>query len=153
MPTEAQWEYASRGGLKDKAYAWGDTFRPDEKWRANTWQGMFPVLNEEEDGYLATAPAGCYPANDYGVHDMIGNVWEWVDEWYFPGHQDANTEAYPAGYDPRQPNVPVKVIKGGSYLCAKNFCMRYRPSARHAQETTLGAAHIGFRTVKNKEKG
>lgn len=152
LPTEAQWEYAARGGLENKAFAWGDEFRPDEKWRANTWQGMFPAFNEEEDGHLAIAPAGCYPANDYGLHDMIGNVWEWVDDWYFPGHQAANTERFPAGYDPRQPGVPVKVIKGGSYLCAKNFCMRYRPSARHSQESTFSAAHIGFRTVKNSNE-
>ena len=149
LPTEAQWEYAARGGLQGQPYAWGKEFRPDKTWRANTWQGMFPAFNEEEDGYLASSPAGCYPPNDYGIHDMIGNVWEWVDDWYYPGHQKLNTENIPTGYDPRQPGMPVKVIKGGSYLCAKNFCMRYRPSARHAQETTLGAAHIGFRTVIN----
>ncbi len=152
LPTEAQWEYAARGGLENKTFAWGDEFRPDDKWRANTWQGMFPAFNEGEDGHLATAPVGCYPANGYGLHDMTGNVWEWVDDWYFPGHQQADTSKLPHGYDPRQPHLPVKVIKGGSYLCAKNFCMRYRPSARHAQETTLGAAHIGFRTVRKQQK-
>ena len=153
LPSEAQWEYAARGGLEGKTYAWGDEFKPDDKWRANTWQGMFPAFNEGEDGHLATAPVGCFDANNFGLHDMTGNVWEWVDNWYFPGHQDVDTSNLPHGYDPRQPNVPVKVIKGGSYLCAKNFCARYRPSARHAQEITLGAAHIGFRTVRNKQDG
>jgi len=152
LPTEAQWEYAARGGLENKKFAWGDEFKPDERWRANTWQGIFPAFNEGDDGHLATAPAGCFSANDFGIHDMIGNVWEWVGDWYYPGHQDVNTDTILTGYDPRQPGVPVKVIKGGSYLCAKNFCMRYRPSARHAQEANLSAAHIGFRTVKNKKE-
>ncbi len=152
LPTEAQWEYAARGGLEKQAYAWGKEFRPDESWRANTWQGIFPAFNEGEDGHLATAPVACYAPNDYGLYDMIGNVWEWADDWYYPGHQQVNTDASPRGYDPRQPGIPVKVIKGGSYLCAKNFCMRYRPAARHAQETTLGAAHIGFRTVINNKE-
>jgi sulfatase modifying factor 1 len=152
LPTEAQWEYAARGGLQNKAFAWGDEYREEDGWRANTWQGTFPAFNEGGDGHLATAPTGCFAANEYGIHDMIGNVWEWVDDWYYPGHEDVDTSTIPTGYDPRQPDVAVKVIKGGSYLCAKNFCMRYRPSARHAQEANLSAAHIGFRTVKNKKE-
>jgi len=151
LPTEAQWEYAARGGLEKKTFAWGDAFLINEKHQANTWQGTFPVQNSKDDHFLGAAPVGCFPANGYGLHDMIGNVWEWVDDWYYPSHQFTKTETG-SGYDPRQAGVPVKVIKGGSYLCAKNYCMRYRPAARHAQETSLGAAHIGFRTIKTDEK-
>ena len=149
LPTEAQWEFAARGGLDKAPFAWGNEYLVDGKHQANTWQGAFPVMNANEDTFAATAPAGCFPANGYGLYDMIGNVWEWVDEWYFP----VNSQQAPAGttgHDPRQPGAPVKVIKGGSYLCAENYCRRYRPAARHPQETTLGAAHIGFRTVRNE---
>ena len=149
LPTEAQWEFAARGGLDKAPFAWGNEYLVDGKHQANTWQGVFPVMNDNEDNFPATAPVGCFPANGYGLYDMIGNVWEWVDDWYFP----VNSHQAPAGttgHDPRQPGVPVKVIKGGSYLCAENYCRRYRPAARHPQETTLGAAHIGFRTVRNE---
>ena len=153
LPTETQWEYAARGGLDKAIFAWGNEFLLEGKHQANTWQGVFPVMNSNEDGFSGTAPVGCFPANGYGLHDMIGNVWEWVDAWYYPGHGQqvsANGNSHAQGYDPRQPGVPVKVIKGGSYLCAENYCRRYRPAARHAQETMLGATHIGFRTVKNR---
>ena len=149
LPTEAQWEYAARGGLDQAHFAWGDEFLVDGKHQANTWQGVFPVTNANEDNFPGTAPVGCFPANGYDLHDMIGNVWEWVDDWYYPAHKQ-QVSVDEKGYDPRQPGVPVKVIKGGSYLCAENYCRRYRPAARHPQETTLGAAHIGFRTVKNE---
>ncbi len=145
LPTEAQWEYAARGGLERAVYAWGDEFLIDGQHQANTWQGIFPMVNAAEDHYSASAPVGCFPANGYGLYDMIGNLWEWVDDWYYPAHGTPGS----GGHDPRQPGVPVKVIKGGSYLCAENYCRRYRPAARHAQELTLSAAHIGFRTVKN----
>ena len=145
LPTEAQWEYAARGGLERAVYAWGDEFLVDGQHQANTWQGIFPMVNAVEDHYSASAPVGCFPANGYGLYDMIGNLWEWVDDWYYPAHGTPGS----GGHDPRQPGVPVKVIKGGSYLCAENYCRRYRPAARHAQELTLSAAHIGFRTVKN----
>ena len=148
LPTEAQWEYAARGGLDKAPFAWGNEYLVDGEHQANTWQGVFPVANAIEDSFPGTAPAGCFTANGYGLYDMIGNVWEWVDDWYYP----VNAQQAPAGatgHDPRQPGMPVKVIKGGSYLCAENYCRRYRPAARHPQETTLGAAHIGFRTVNN----
>lgn len=149
LPTEAQWEYAARGGLDKAVFAWGDEYLVGGEHQANTWQGLFPVANSTEDRFQDTAPVGCFPANGYGLYDMIGNVWEWVGDWYYPTHEQQKS-VDEKGYDPRQPGVPVKVIKGGSYLCAENYCRRYRPAARHAQEATLGAAHIGFRTVKNE---
>ena len=149
LPTEAQWEYAARGGLDRAAFAWGNEFLVNGKHQANTWQGLFPVANSNEDRFQDSAPVGCFPANGYGLYDMIGNVWEWVGDWYYPSHDTARGAVGKTGYDPRQPGMPVKVIKGGSYLCAENYCRRYRPAARHPQEATLGAAHIGFRTVKN----
>ena len=147
LPTEQQWEYAARAGSDDTLFAWGDNFLVDGAHQANTWQGLFPLQNSADDGYAGRARVGCFPANDHGLFDMIGNVWEWTTNWYVPGHSG---EPIPEpGYDPQQPGVPVRVIKGGSFLCAANFCQRYRPAARHPQDATLGTSHIGFRTVKN----
>ena len=152
LPTEAQWEYAARGG-RDGEDDWSSAFDPDGKPIANTWQGIFPVINTKEDGHAGTAPVGCFSPNGYGLYDMIGNVWEWTSDWYRPGHspQLSIEPQGPSLVDLRFPpgQFPSKVIKGGSYLCASNFCARYRPAARQPQEVDLGAAHIGFRTVLN----
>ncbi|MCA8900346.1 MAG: formylglycine-generating enzyme family protein [Hyphomonas sp.] len=152
LPTEAQWEYAARGGLNGQEYAWGDTLTPGGNHLANTWQGLFPVADTGADGHAGRAVVGCYPANGYGLYDMIGNVWEWTADPYFPDRRfgkdlPADRLERPIGFDPRQPGVPVGVIKGGSFLCAPTGCRRYRPAARHAQDTGLGTNHIGFRTV------
>ena len=151
LPSEAQWEYAARGGQRSAASQSTSKRAPIA---ANTWQGFFPLSNLLADGYRGAAPVGCFAANGYGLHDMIGNVWEWTSDWYFPSHSDADTpraqdsSREPRGFDPHQPGVPVRVIKGGSYLCAPNYCMRYRPEARQAQGSALGTDHIGFRTVE-----
>ncbi len=149
LPTEAEWEFASRGGQRYAAGASDayDRGRPT----ANTWQGVFPVLNTGEDGYPGTAPVGCFTPNAYGLYDMIGNVWEWTSDWYRRGH------ARQPAVNPTGPAAPVvfdlgrspsKVIKGGSFLCASNYCARYRTSSRQPQEVDLGTTHVGFRTIR-----
>lgn len=155
LPTEAQWEYAARGALLAKPYAWGDRFMPEGKPMANTWQGPFPLVDEGSDGYAGTSPVGCFPANAFGLYDMAGNVWQWTRTVYRPRHI-AGVELNPngpdavEGVDPRRGATgPARVIKGGSHLCSPNYCMRYRPSARQPAEPGLGTSHIGFRTVMN----
>lgn len=154
LPTEAQWEYAARGGQQAQPYVWGREFAPAGKPMANTWQGPFPLADTGDDGHRGTSPVGCFAANGYGLYDMAGNVWQWTSTWYTPGHS-GRPETDPSGpsqahsFDPRQPGVPAKVIKGGSHLCAPNYCMRYRPAARQARETDSGTSHIGFRTIRN----
>lgn len=157
LPTEAQYEFAARSKREKEKYAWGgNELAPNGKYLANTWQGYFPINNSKEDGYEGIAPVGCFDANDYGAHDLIGNVWEWTANWYAPQHNPKD-QSNPTGprkeqsYDKKNEGFPVRVIKGGSYLCAPNYCMRYRPAARHAQDTGLGVNHIGFRTVLNKK--
>lgn len=152
LPTEAEYEYASRGGLDGAKYASGASLTDNGRHLANTWQGLFPFNDTAEDGYVGLAPVGCYPPNAYGLYDIIGNVWEWTQSVYYPRHfdpQDLPKNLPPQGYDEQQPGVAVGVIKGGSYLCSSDFCARYRPAARHAQDTGLGTSHIGFRTVKD----
>ncbi len=130
LPTETEWEYAARGGLEGKPFEWGDIGPDEGPARANTWQGQFPVENTVRDGYEGSAPVGCFEPNGYGLFDMTGNVWEWVkDDYNYPNN----------GID--------GLMKGGSFLCAANFCARYRPGARHAQERNFSTNHIGFRVV------
>jgi sulfatase modifying factor 1 len=158
LPTEAEWEFAARGGLEGAEYVWGDEFAPGGKPMCNNWQGEFPWQNLLTDGYEWTAPVGAFPPNGYGLHEMAGNVWEWTTDWYEEHgkiEQACCTLQDPRGgeadhsYDPRTPNVriPRKVMKGGSYLCAPNYCRRYRPAARMAQPVDTAIGHLGFRCV------
>jgi formylglycine-generating enzyme required for sulfatase activity len=160
LPTEAEWEFAARGGLEGAEFAWGDQFTPGGQHLANTWQGTFPIQNLAEDGYERTSPVTAFPPNGYGLFDMIGNVWEWTDDWWTTRHEPDAAKACcipenprggreDASYDPCQPqiHIPRKVLKGGSHLCAPNYCRRYRPAARHAQPVDTSASHVGFRCV------
>jgi formylglycine-generating enzyme len=155
LPTEAEWEFAARGGLESKRYAWGDEFRPGGRYMANTWQGVFPVHDTGEDGFVGTSPVGSFPANGYGLYDMAGNVWQWCSDWY---RVDAYIEAAsqnvcrnPAGpaesFDPADPYAPKRVVKGGSFLCNPSYCESYRPSARRGTPADTGSSHTGFRCV------
>ncbi|MAV76573.1 MAG: hypothetical protein CBD32_06560 [Actinobacteria bacterium TMED172] len=147
LPTEREWEFAARGGLDGAIYSWGDEKPHDGQPKANTWQGIFPHVNLKEDGFVASAPVGCYPPNGFGLFDTTGNVWEWSSTPYGP---DRKRDYGANGFDPQQPSVIVKTLKGGSFLCADNYCQRYRPAARQAQDVTVASPHIGFRTVANK---
>ena len=163
LPTEAEWEFAARGGLENAEFAWGDEFAPRGRHMANTWQGNFPNENLRNDGWARTSPVRAFPPNDYGIHDMIGNVWEWTTDWYSTRHEADATKACcvpmnprgggPEGsYDPRQTGarIPRKVLKGGSHLCAPNYCRRYRPAARHAEDVDTSTSHVGFRCIVRK---
>ena len=161
LPSEAEWEFAARGGLDGKKFTWGDEHFPGGKPMANSWQGEFPWQNLLLDGHEGTSPVGCFPANEYGLFDMAGNVWEWTSDWYVARHADEVVKACcgPAvnpriasadkSYDPAQPQfrIPRKVVKGGSFLCAPNYCLRYRPAARQPQMIDTGMSHIGFRCI------
>ena len=165
LPTEAEHEYAARGGLDQKEFAWGDDLAPGGRMMANYWQGQFPFSNTREDGWERTSPVRSFPANGYGLFDMIGNAWEWTSDWWVDQpallHQKKARDACcsvsnPRGgklrdsFDPWQPHIRIgrKVLKGGSHLCSANYCQRYRPAARHPEMIDTSTSHIGFRCVK-----
>lgn len=149
LPTEAEWEYAARGGLEGKLLSWDEAESLALETQANTWQGVFPVINSADDGYVGLSPAGSFPPNGFGLYDMIGNAWEWTSSPYYSTHTAGEAEKiHPDGYDPAQGNVPVGVIKGGSFLCNKSYCYRYRPAARQGQDLIFGTSHISFRIVR-----
>lgn len=163
LPTEAEFEYAARGGIEGADYAWGDELAPGGAMMANYWQGQFPFANSLEDGWERTSPVRSYPVNGFGLYDMIGNTWEWTRDWWSERPSTMKrkkpgaccTISNPRGgmlkdsFDPAQPGVRIgrKVLKGGSHLCADNYCQRYRPAARHPQMVDTGTSHIGFRCI------
>ena len=144
LPTEQEWEYAARGGISDAKFSWGDESPHTVKPKANIWQGTFPHNNDGIDGFQGVAPVGCFSPNNYGLYDITGNLWEWTETAY---HADRQMDYRSEGFDPRQPGVTLKTIKGGSFLCSDNYCQRFRPAARQGQDITLATSHIGFRTV------
>lgn len=164
LPTEAEWEFAARGGLDGAAYVWGDEFAPKGRMMANTWQGEFPWQNLATDGYEGTSPVRTFPPNGYGLYDMAGNVWEWTSDFFTPRHPN---EVIKSCCIPRNPRVeaaeqslvgnlpgidiPRKVLKGGSHLCAPNYCLRYRPAARQGEMVDSAASHIGFRCIVREQ--
>jgi sulfatase modifying factor 1 len=155
LPNEAEWEFAARGGLEGAEYVWGDEFAPRGRQMANTWQGEFPIQNLLLDGFERTSPVGSFPCNGFGLFDMTGNVWEWTADWYRPV-LEADIDvccAASTSYDPATPEIkiPRRVLKGGSFMCAPNYCRRYRPAARIPHPVDSGTCHLGFRGIVRPE--
>jgi formylglycine-generating enzyme len=157
LPTEAEWEFAARGGLTGKPFVWGDSFRPDGKYMANTFQGHFPNKNTSDDGFSATSPVTKFPPNGYGLYDMAGNVWQWTSDWYRADYyrrlaDSGGISRNPTGpddsFDPAERGVPKRVMRGGSYLCTDQYCSRYMVGTRGKGEVSTGTNHLGFRCVK-----
>jgi formylglycine-generating enzyme required for sulfatase activity len=160
LPTEAEWEFADRGGMTGKLYAWGDEFQPDGKFMANTWQGQFPVKDTGEDGFVGLAPVKSFPPNGYGLYDMAGNVWEWCSDWYrhdtyagyaASGHLTKNPKGPDSSFDPSERGVPKRVHRGGSFLCTDQYCTRYMVGTRGKGDPFTGTNHVGFRCVKDSK--
>ena len=151
LPTEAEWEYAARGGSNEKKYIWGNELKPDGQCIANFWQGRFPNQNTTEDGYRMSSPVGQFASNGYGLYDMAGNVWEWCEDWYKNDYYEKSPKKNPKGpntsFDPAEPNLAKRITRGGSFLCSELYCTGYRPSARMKTSPDTGLSHTGFRLV------
>jgi formylglycine-generating enzyme required for sulfatase activity len=157
LPTESEWEFAARGGLAGKPFVWGETFRPNGKWMANTHQGHFPDHDTGADGHVGIAPIAQYSPNGYGLYDMAGNVWQWTSDWYRPDYYQQlaaggvarNPQGPAKSYDPDEPSEPKKVHRGGSFLCTDQYCSRYIVGTRGKGEVSTGTNHLGFRCVQD----
>jgi formylglycine-generating enzyme len=158
LPTEAEWEFAARGGLSGKPFVWGDEFRPKGQWMANTYQGQFPVYDTGEDGHVGVTAVAQYPPNGYGLYDMAGNVWQWTSDWYRADYYKElasiggvvqNPQGPSSSFDPGQPGEKKRVMRGGSFLCTDQYCSRYMVGTRGKGEVSTGTNHLGFRCVRD----